>query len=46
MVKYKDYKNFDKENFRSDIFKFDFGASDLEGIKNTIFCIFNKYKGY
>ena len=36
-------KNFDNENFRPDISKFDFDASDLEGFKNTIFCMFNKH---
>ena len=39
----KKKKNFYNEKFRSDISKFDFGASDLEGFKNTIFCIFNKH---
>ena len=38
-----DYKNFDNLKFRLDISKFDFDTSDLEGFKNTIFCIFNKH---
>ena len=43
IVNYRDYKNFDYEKFRVDISEFDFGASDLEGFRNTIFCIFNKH---
>ena len=43
VVNYWDYKNFDNEKTSLDISKFGFGASDLEGFKNTIFCIFNKY---
>ena len=43
IVNYRDYKNFDHKKFRSDISKFYFDASDLEGFKNTIFCIFNKH---
>ena len=42
-VNYWDYKNFGNEKFSSDISKFDFGASDLEGFKITIFCIFKKH---
>ena len=41
IVNYRDYKNFHNEKFRSNISKFDFDASDLEGFKNTIFCIFS-----
>ena len=40
---YQDYKKFDNGKFRSDISKFDFGPSDVEGFKNTIFGIFNKH---
>ena len=43
IVNYWDYKKFDNKNFRLDISKFDFRASDLEGFKNTIFRIFNKH---
>ena len=43
IVNYQDYKNFDNEKFRSDIPKSDFDASDLEGFRNIIFCIFNKH---
>ena len=43
IVNYRNYKIFGNEKSRSDISKFDFGASDLESFKNTIFCIFNKH---
>ena len=42
IVKYQNYKYFDKETFRADIYKFDYRASDLEGFKNRIFCIFHE----
>ena len=41
-VNYRDHNSLDNEKFRSDISKFAFDASDLEGFKNTIFSIFNK----
>ena len=40
---YQDCKKFDNGKFRSDISKFDFGLSDVEGFKNTIFGNFNKH---
>ena len=43
IVNYRDYKKFDNENFMLDIAKFDFRASDIEGFKNKIICIFNKH---
>ena len=43
LVNYWDYENFDSEKFRSDITKFNFDVSDLEGFNNIIFCIFNKH---
>ena len=43
IVNYRDYKKFGNENFSLDISKFEFGTSDLEGFKNTIFCSFNKH---
>lgn len=42
-INYWDYKNFNNEKFRADVFKFDFNVSDLEGFKDAVFCIFNKH---
>ena len=42
IVNYRDCKIVANEKFRADIYKFDFGASDLESFKNIIFCICSK----
>ena len=42
-INYGDYKNFDNEKFRSDIFKMNLNATDLEGFMKTIFHVFNKH---
>ena len=43
LINYWDYKNFDKEKFRSDIFKMNLNSTDLEGFMKTVFHIFNKH---
>ena len=42
-INYRDYKNFDNEKFRSDIWKMNLNTTDLEGFMKTVFCIFNKH---
>ena len=36
-MNYRDYKNFDNEKFRSDIWKMNLSATYLEEIKKTVF---------
>ena len=43
IINYRDYKNFDNEKFRSDIFKMNLNTTDLEGFMKTVFHIFNKH---
>ena len=43
IVKYRDYKNFDNNKFRSEILKCNFNYTDLRTFKETVFNIFNKY---
>ena len=42
-MSYRDYKNFDNEEFRSGIWIINLNAIDLEGFMKTVFHIFNKY---
>ena len=42
-INYRDYKNFDNEKFRSDIWKMNLNTTDLEGFMKTVFHIFNKH---
>ena len=42
-IKYRDYKNFDNNKFRSEILKRNFNYTDLRTFKETVFNIFNKY---
>ena len=43
IINYRDYKSFDNEKFRSDIWKVNLNTTDLEGFIKTLFHIFNKY---
>ena len=43
IVKYRDYKNFDNNKFRSEILKCNFNYTDLRTFKETVFNIFSKY---
>ena len=43
IINYRDYKCFDNEKFRSDIWKVNLNTTDLEGFIKTLFHIFNKY---
>ena len=43
IINYRDYKSFDNEKFRSDIWRVNLNATDLEGFMKTLFHIFNKY---
>ena len=43
IIKYRDYKNFDNNKFRSEILKCNFSYTDLRIFKETVFNIFNKY---
>ena len=43
IIKYRDYKNFDNNKFRSEILKRNFNYTDLRTFKETVFNIFNKY---
>ena len=43
IIKYRDYKNFDNNKFRSEILKRNFNNTDLRTFKETVFNIFNKY---
>ena len=43
LIKYRDYKNFDNNKFRSEILKRNFNYTDLRTFKETVFNIFNKY---
>ena len=43
IINYRDYKNFDNEKFRSDIWKMNLNTTDLEGFMKTVFHIFNKH---
>ena len=43
IIKYRDYKNFDNHNFRSEILQRNFNYTDLRTFKKTVFNIFNKY---
>ena len=43
IINYRDYKNFDNEKFRSDIFKINLNTTDPEGFMKTVFHIFNKH---
>ena len=43
IMNYQYYKNCGTEKFTVDVCKFDLNASDVEGFKNTVFCIFNKH---
>ena len=43
IINYRDYKNFDNEKFRSDIFKMNLNTTDPEGFMKTVFHIFNKH---
>ena len=43
IIKYRDYKNFDNNKFRSEILKRNFNNTDLRTFKETVFNIFSKY---
>ena len=43
MIKYRVYKNFDNNKFRSEILKCNFNYTDLRTFKETVFNIFSKY---
>ena len=43
IITYRDYKNFDNEKFRSDIFKMNLSTTELERFLKTVFHIFNKH---
>ena len=43
IIKYRHYKNFDNNKFRSEILKHNFNYTDLRTFKETVFNIFNKY---
>ena len=43
IINYRDYKNFDNEKFRSDIWKINLNTTNLEGFMKTVFRIFNKH---
>ena len=43
IIKYRDYKNFDNNKFRSEILKRNFNYTDLRTFKETVFNVFNKY---
>ena len=43
IIKYRDYKNFDNNKFRSEILKRNFNYTYLKTFKETVFNIFNKY---
>ena len=43
MINYTDYKNFDNEKFRSDIYKMNLNTTDLEGFMKAVFHVFNKH---
>ena len=42
-INYRDYKNFDNEKFRSDIWKMNLNTTDQEGFMKTVIHIFNKH---
>ena len=42
IINYRDYITFDIEKFRSDIWKINLNTNDLQEIKKTVICIFNK----
>ena len=43
IIKYRDYKNFDNNKFRSEILRCNFDYTDLRTFKETVLNIFNKY---
>ena len=43
IINYRDYKNFDNEKFRSDIWKINLNTTNLEEFMQTVFRIFNKH---
>ena len=43
IIKYRDFKNFDNNKFRSEILKCNFDFTDLRTFKETVFNMFNKY---
>ena len=43
IIKYRDYKTFDNNKFRSEILKRNFNCTDLRTFKEPVFNIFNKY---
>ena len=43
IIKYRDYKNFDNNKFKSEILKCSFNYTDLRTFKETVFHKFNKY---
>ena len=43
IIKYRDYKSFGNNKFRSEILKSKFNGTDLRTFKETVFNIFNKY---
>ena len=43
IIKYRDYKNFDNNKFRSEILRCNFDYTDLRTFKETVANIFNKY---
>ena len=43
IIKYRDYKNFDNNKFRSEILRCNFDYINLRTFKETVFNIFNKY---
>ena len=43
IINYRDYKSFDIEKFRSDIWKIILNTTDLEGFVKKVFHIFNKH---
>ena len=43
IIKYRDYKNFGNNKFRSGILKCNFNYTDLRTFKETVLNIFNKY---
>ena len=43
IIKYRDYKNFDNNKFRSEILTYNSNYTDLRTLKETVFNIFNRY---
>ena len=43
IIKYCGYKNFDNNNFRSEILKYNFNYTDLRTFKETVVIKFSKY---